>query len=221
MTHCYTAFTETDALLGDRGGGHVASWMIDSADVVSRGGKGDVTPRCIALAEKDRLIGACGGHDPAHWKNTVAETIAGGVRDNAAFLESSHSIGKPVSSGGHAPAHWMSNSSEPLASRSSTMLIEGRCDEWILCCALLRAASAVLEHVLRHDSGWAFSEIKNSGSVGNAEEVRSAKCMAIELNGALERFLGQSEVCLKHRSPTHCRAFALSFHAQTPGPVAA
>merc|ERR1712151_1486744 len=111
-----------------------------------------------ALAETDRLIGACGGHNPAHWKKTIAETIARGVRDNAAFLETNHSIGKPVSSGGHAPAHWMTNSSESLASRSSTMSIEGRRDEWILCCALLRTASAVMEHVLQHDSGRTFSE---------------------------------------------------------------
>merc|ERR1739846_69065 len=153
-------------------------------------------------------IGACGGHDPA-------ENIAHRVHNNAAFIETNHSIGKPVSSAGHGSAHWMSNSSKTLARRSSSMPVEGSRDEWI------RTMSAVMERVLRHDGDMIFAENKNSGSMGNAEEVCSAKCAATELIGALERFLERSEVCSKLSLPTHCRASALSSHVQTPGSVAA
>jgi len=210
MSHC----TETDTLLGNHGGGHAAHWTIDSADGVSGGGEGEMAS-CAALAETDRLTGACEGHDPAQWKNSIAENIAHIVHKNATFLETNHSIGKPVSNEGHGPAHWMPNSSKTLAHRSSNIPIEGSCDKWI------RTVSAVMEHVLRHDGGMTLPEIKNSDSMGNAEEVCSAECVATELIGALERFLERSEVCLNCSLPTHCRASALSSHLQTPGSVVA
>merc|ERR1719232_2595479 len=90
-------------------------------------------------------------HDSAHSKNIRAETSACIVRDNAALIEIDHSIGKPVSSR-------MSDSPENSASWSLSTPVEACRDEWGLYFALLQTASAVMEHVLGHDSGMILPE---------------------------------------------------------------
>jgi len=246
MTHCYAAFTETDALLGTGGGGGAAAhWKNDCAEVNASDCGGDITHCFAAFTETDAVVserggrdgtfsknacsevstGACGahmthchdvrgGHDPAHGKRIRAGSIARGVRDHAAFIETNHSMGKPVSSR-------ISDSPENLASRSLSTPIEGRREEWDLCFALLQTVSAVMEHVLRYDSGTILSEIIGSYSAGNVEAIGSTKCVAASLNTALEHFLERSAPCLKHPLPTDCRTSALSSHAEAPGSAAA
>merc|ERR1712113_228803 len=143
-----------------------------------RGGRDDICSKngCLEVstgacgAHMTRCHDARGGHNPAHWKSIRAETIARGVRDHGAFIETNHSMGKPVSSR-------ISDSPENLASRLLSTPIEGRRDEWDLCFALLQTVSAVMEHVLRHDSGTILSEIISSCSPGNVEPIGSTTCV--------------------------------------------
>jgi len=216
MTHCYAAFTDTEALLGKREGGDVAHWKNDCAEVIASDCGGDVTRCYAALTETDAVLRERGARDEAPSKNACSEvsTSACGVRDHAAFIETNGSIGKPVSSR-------MSDSPGNSASWSLSKPIEGPCDEWGLCFALLKTASVVVGHILCHDSGRILPEIISSCSAGDAEAVGSAKCLTALLHTTLEQFLERSALCLKHHMPTDCCASALSSHAESPGSVAA
>merc|ERR1712176_896087 len=240
MTHCNAAFTDTDALLGARGGDAAAHWKNENAEVIASDGGGDMTHCYAAFTDTDALLGARGGDAAAHGKKIDTEVIASipaftatdavvceragrdgsssknvcsevstgacgahmthchdarggcdpahgknGVGDDAAFIESKHSMGTPVSSR-------ISDTPEKSASQSLNAPIEGLCDEKDPCFALLQTVSAVLEHVLRHDSGFILSEILSSCLAGNGEAIGSTKCVAASLNTALEHFLKRS-----------------------------
>jgi len=118
MTHCYVAFTETDALLGKRGSGDAAHWNNDCAEVIASDCGGEMTHCYAAFTETDALLGGCGGGDAAHWNNDCAEVIAsdcGGEMTHcfAAFTETDALLG---GCGGGDVAHCNNDCAEVIAS---------------------------------------------------------------------------------------------------------
>merc|ERR1712113_1208134 len=76
MTHCYAAFTDTDALLGARGGDAAAHWKNENAEVIASGCGGDMTHCYAAFTDTDALLGARGGDAAAHGKKIDTKVIA-------------------------------------------------------------------------------------------------------------------------------------------------
>jgi len=228
MTHCFAAFTETDALLGGCGGGDAVHWNNDCAEVIASDGGGEVTRCYAALAETDVVLRERRGCDETPSKIACSEigtSACGAHMTHCSDARRGHdpALRKNIRAGtsacgvrDHAAfmeinhsmrklvSSRMSDSPENSASWSLSTSMEGRRDEWGLCFALLQTASAVMEHALGHHSGMI---------AGNADAVGSTKRVAALLNAALAQFLELSALSLKHHLPTDCGAPALRSHA--------